>query len=285
MRGNGFDEVVAFPVIEFSNPGLVAAFPLGSVEEEEVGREFLDKVVQNGKRVGAHTIDFVDETDDGYVSCLECAPEGFGLGLDAFDGREQENGGVEDTQRSFDFGGEVDVPGCVDKVDLDVAPGEGEGGGPHGDAATLFDVEGVGQARALVDAAGGADAAAQEEHLLGERGLSGVDMGDDTDVADGLYGQRRERVVLHERCERVIAGPSRSSCPPIHVLPGWRRWPRECGVRHGRWGTDGVLRLGCRRQSLGRAYTTDSVFGRLRSVFRRAISAVPADPRARRRLL
>ena len=69
-----------------------------------------------------------------------------------------------------------------------VEEGEGdsgafEGGGAHedGDAAFFFDLIGVEEGVAVVDATGGADDAGGFEDGFGEGGLAGVDVSDDAD--------------------------------------------------------------------------------------------------------
>ena len=50
------------------------------------------------------------------------AVDGESLALHAANRAEHKHGAVKDTQRSLDLKGEVHVAGCVDDVDVDVAP-------------------------------------------------------------------------------------------------------------------------------------------------------------------
>ena len=147
----------------------------------------------DGALVGsADPVHLVDEADAGNVVGVGLAPHGFRLGLHAGHGVQHHDAAVEDAQAPFHFGGEVHVAGGVDDVDLVVAPvGRGCGGG-DGDAPFLLLRHPVHGRGALIHAADLADATGEVEHALGNRGLAGVDMGDEADVTYqigvGCYG-------------------------------------------------------------------------------------------------
>ena len=87
-------------------------------------------------------------------------------------------------KRPLDLGGEIDVAGRVDQVDGVAQPLERDARGVDGDAALLLFRVVVGLGRALVDAAELVLGAGVVEQVLGGRGLAGVDVGDDAEVAD-----------------------------------------------------------------------------------------------------
>ena len=93
---------------------------------------------------------------------------------------------VEHAQAALDLGREIDVARRVDQVDRDVLPGKRDAGGVDGDAALLLFGVVVGVGRALIDLADAVLGAAVEQHPLGDRGLAGIDVGDDADVANGI---------------------------------------------------------------------------------------------------
>ena len=110
-------------------------------------------------------------------------PHGLRLRLDAADGAEQRDGAVEHAQAPLDLDGEVHVPGRVDDVDLRVAPGDGGGGRGDGDAALLLLRHPVHDGGALVDLADLVRLPGVVQDALGRRGLAGVDVRHDPDVA------------------------------------------------------------------------------------------------------
>ena len=139
-------------------------------------------------RRGAAPVDLVREHQERDAEPLHDPDQRAGLGLDALDGRDDEHRTVEHPQGTLDLGHEVGVAGGVDEVDLEVTHGERDDGRADGDAAATFDVVGVGHGVAVVDAAEvGADARLVEQ-ALGQRGLAGVDVGDDPEVEGGLHG-------------------------------------------------------------------------------------------------
>ena len=149
----------------------------------EARADGLDGVVE----VGAGLVHLVHEAEARDVVLVGLPPDGFGLGLDALLGVEDDDSAVEHAQAAFNLGGEIDVAGGVDQVDAAVAPVEGDGGGVDRDAALLLlDVE-VGDGGAVVDVAHLVDRAAVVEHALGGGGLAGVDVRGDADIAD--FGQ------------------------------------------------------------------------------------------------
>jgi hypothetical protein len=104
--------------------------------------------------------------------------------IDAGHAVEDGDGTVEDAQRALDLGGEVNVTGGVDDVDLVVLPPAGRRGGRDGDAALLLLLHPVHRGSALVDLTDLVGDAGVEQDALGGRGLAGVDVRHDADVAD-----------------------------------------------------------------------------------------------------
>ena len=120
------------------------------------------------------------------------------LGLDAFDRGDDEDGAVEHAEDALDLGDEVGVAGRVDDVDREVADDERGDRGPDRDAAFALEVEGVGLGGAGVDAADVVDGAGGVEESLGESGLTGVDVREDSEI---------------ERTHGASCLPRRSSSP------------------------------------------------------------------------
>ena len=136
--------------------------------------------------VGADAVHLVDEGDARHAVAVGLAPHRLGLRLDAAHAAEHRDRAVEHAQAALDLDGEVDVAGRVDDVDAVVAPEAGGGGGGDGDAALLLLHHPVHGRGALVDLADLVADAGVEEDALGRRGLAGIDVGHDADVAGAL---------------------------------------------------------------------------------------------------
>ena len=149
-----------------------------------MSQEFFADAIYGHIEIGADLIHFIDKADAGDVVFLCLSPDGFRLGLDAFAGVKDGDGAVEDSERSFDLGGEIDVARGVDQVDGVPFPGAGGGGGGDSDAALLLFEEVVHNGGAVVDFADLMGLAGEVEDTLGDGSLAGVDVGHDADVAD-----------------------------------------------------------------------------------------------------
>ena len=132
--------------------------------------------------VGAGAIDLVDEDQRRDAEPPQRAEEQRRLGLDALDRGDDEDRAVEDAEDALDLGDEVGVAGRVDEVDREVAEGERGDGRLDRDAALALELEGVGLGGAGVDAADAVDRAGVVEESLGEGGLTGVDVGQDSEI-------------------------------------------------------------------------------------------------------
>ena len=134
--------------------------------------------------VRADLVHLVDEADARYVVLVGLAPDLLGLRLDTLLAVEHGNGTVEHAKAALHLDGEVDVPGGVDQVDLVVFPECRGGSRGDGDAPLLLllhPVHGGGAVVHLTDLV--ADTGVVED-ALGRRGLTGIDVCHDADVAD-----------------------------------------------------------------------------------------------------
>ena len=104
------------------------------------------------------------------------------LRLDAFDRGDDEDRAVEHAEDAFDLRDEVGVARRVHQVDREVAHEERGDRGADRDAAFAFELERVGLGGAGVDAADVVDRAGGVEQALAEGGLTGVDVGEDSEI-------------------------------------------------------------------------------------------------------
>ncbi len=76
------------------------------------------------------------------------------------------------------------MAGCVDQVDVDIAPIKRDTGGVDRDSAILLFGIRVRLGRTAIDLPYTMLRTAVEQHPLGDGRLTGIDMSDDTDVSD-----------------------------------------------------------------------------------------------------
>ena len=104
------------------------------------------------------------------------------LRLHPFDGGDHQDDAVEHAEDALHLGDEVRVAGGVDEVDGHPVEREGDDGRLDGDAAPALQGEGVGAGVPVVDAADLVDHPGRMEQPLGQAGLTGVDMGENSQV-------------------------------------------------------------------------------------------------------
>ena len=131
--------------------------------------------------------DPVHLVDEGYAwdpVLVGLPPYGLGLRLDAGHRAEQGDGPVEHAQRPLHFHSEVHVPGCVYDVDAMITPFARRSRRRDGDAPLLLLGHPVHHSGAVVHLADLVGTARVVQHPLGGRGLTGIDVSHDADVAD-----------------------------------------------------------------------------------------------------
>ncbi len=165
----------------------------GDLQRQRAGAQALDDHVDAARERGAAAVHLVDIAHAWHVVVVGQAPVGFGLRFHAGHAVEHHDCAVEHAQGAVHFDGEVHVARGVDDVDLLALPEGRHGGGLDGDATLLFLLKVVRRGRRLeilgvVDVDDGVLAARVIQDALGGRGLAGIDVGDDANVAD--VGQR-----------------------------------------------------------------------------------------------
>jgi len=172
----------------------------------------------HAQKVGAGAVHFVDERHARHAVFVGLPPHRLRLRLDAADRAEHRHRAVQHAQRALHLDGEVNMAGGVDDVDAvlrvlarHAGPEAGGGGGGDGDAALLFLLHPVHDRVAVVHFAHLVRQAGVEEDALGGRGLAGVDVRHDADVAVAF--------------ERSLAGHySAPMMRSVNSLPVKRSW-------------------------------------------------------------
>jgi hypothetical protein len=107
------------------------------------------------------------------------------LRFHARDRIEDRHGPIEHPQGTLDLDSEVDVSGGVDQVDSMIPPETRRRRRGDGDPTLLLLRHEIHDGCSVVDLADPVRLARVVQHSLCRRGLAGVDMGHDPDVADG----------------------------------------------------------------------------------------------------
>ena len=151
----------------------------------EVEEQLLDLVDHLGD-AGVGPVDLVDHEDHRQPGLERLAQHEAGLRQRALGGVDQQQHAVDHRQRPLDLAAEVGVARRVDDVDLHVlvAAAVAHRGvlGEDRDALLPLEVHRVHDP--LVDVLVGAEGAGLPQHLVDERRLAVVDVGDDGDVAE-----------------------------------------------------------------------------------------------------
>ena len=153
------------------------------LDRDRLGAEPLDDVLEALVEVGADLVHLVGEDDARDLVLVALAPDRLGLRLHALIGIEHADRAVEHAQRALDLDGEIDVAGGVDDVETLAVPDGGRGGRRDGDAALLLLLHQVHGRGAFVHLADLVGLAGVIENPLGRRGLAGIDVGHDAEIA------------------------------------------------------------------------------------------------------
>ena len=111
------------------------------------------------------------------------------MALHAGDGIEYNNASVQNTEAAFHFRGEVHVAGGVHNVDRVVTPLGGGGGGGDSDPPLPLLRHPVHDGSTGVHVTDLVGAPRVEQNALGNRGLPGIDVGNDPDISERFDGQ------------------------------------------------------------------------------------------------
>ena len=173
---------------QIDDPAQIAVLAPRHLQRYRLGGEQAAHLLKHRSERCAGPIQLVDECDAGDRVTIRLMPYGLRLRLDPLHGREDRHRAVQHAHRTLHLGREVDVTRGIDDVDLVVGPEAGGCGGGDADAAFLFLRHPVGGRLAVVDLADAVGASGEIEHSLRGGGLAGIDVRDDSYVADGRHG-------------------------------------------------------------------------------------------------
>jgi hypothetical protein len=134
------------------------------------------------------------------------------LGFDTFPCTEDDDPAIENPQRTLDFRRKIDMAGRIDQIKTMIFPGKRNGRRLDGDPAfLLFGVE-VGDGGPLIDLADFVNEPGIKEHPLGYGRLTGVDVGDDSDIADLFEVPGHKRLIYLKKVDKTSPVLSPQNC-------------------------------------------------------------------------
>ena len=180
--------------------GLVEVGGDDDVDGLDGSGEGLVQILLGHLQLEKGAVDLVDDHHGLDTLTKSLAQHGLGLHAHTFDGVDDDERTVGDTESSSDLGREINVTGRVDQVDEEIAAVglladdvlevlvvgqvavQRDGGGLDGDTTLLLISARVGGTR--ITSLGGRDDTGLREEGVGEGGLAVVDVGDDGHVTD-----------------------------------------------------------------------------------------------------
>ena len=165
-----------------------------------VGSEFSAEVTNDVVEVRSGAVHLIDERHPGNVILGRLAPDRFGLRLHTGHAAIHEDHTVENAQGALHLGRKVHVAGSVDDIHPQVLAFEhlvdafgrellppcGHGGGGNRDPALFLLLHPVRRGRPVMNFTDPVNHAGVEQDTLGQRGLSGIDVRGNPNVARAL---------------------------------------------------------------------------------------------------
>ena len=155
----------------------------GELNRDRIAFQLGDDLVERPLEVRPDAVHLVDETDARHAIFVGLPPDGLRLRLDARHRIEHRDSAVEHAKRPLDFRREINMARRIDDIDPVIAPETRRRRGRDRDAALLFLLHPVHHGSPLVDLTELVGDAGVEEDALGRRGLAGIDVRHDADVA------------------------------------------------------------------------------------------------------
>ena len=132
--------------------------------------------------ISSDNIHLVDESNTRNIVNIGLTPYIFGLGLNAAAGTEYGYRTVQNTQRTLNLNGEINVAGSIDNVDTVALPKTGSCGGGNGNTTLLLLGHPVHLSGTVVSFTDFMSFAGIEQNSFSQSSFTGIDMGHDTDI-------------------------------------------------------------------------------------------------------
>ncbi len=152
----------------------------GGVEIDEETIDF----VQHGGGAGIGAVDFIQDHDGRQLGLQSFLQDVARLRKGTFAGVNEQEHAIDHAQGSLDFAAEIAVAGRIHDIDARIVIKKRGVLGQDGDATLALEFVGV--HNALGDFLIAAEDAALTEHGVDQSSLAVVDVGDDSDIADGF---------------------------------------------------------------------------------------------------
>src|SRR4051812_14375508 len=142
--------------------------------------------LEYGFEIGTLPVHLVDKREPRHLIFIRLSPNRLALRFNALARAEYYDPAIEHSQAAFDLSRKIDVSRCVDQVDDDVLPWELHARGiDRYPALRLLGII-IRRGRTPVDLAGPMLGTTRKKHSLGDRCLTGINVGNDADVANFL---------------------------------------------------------------------------------------------------
>ena len=149
----------------------------------EIDKETID-FVQHGGGAGIGAVDLIQDHDGRQLGLQGFLQDVARLRKGTFAGVNEQENAIDHAQGPLDFAAEIAVAGRIHDIDARIVIKKRGVLGQDGDAALALEFVGVHDA--LGDCLIVAEDAALTEHGVDQGGLAVVDVGDDSDIADGF---------------------------------------------------------------------------------------------------
>ncbi len=134
----------------------------------------------------ADPVHLVDEANPRDPVAVGLPPDGFTLRFHTLDGVKNDHAAVEHAERALDFGRKIDMAGRIDDIDLVAFPLCRNSSGNDRNTPFAFLNHPVRYRGAVVHRADAVRLTGIEQDPLGGRGFTGVNMGNDPNIAVAL---------------------------------------------------------------------------------------------------
>ncbi len=148
-----------------------------------VGGQDVFHLINNAVEVSAQAVQLVYEDDTSNFGFVRIAPVGFGLRLNATGTTEYANAAIQYFQGAVYFNGEINVSRGVNNVQAVLVPLTSNSSRLNGNTTLSFLFHEVSSRFAIVYFTGLVDLAGELQDTLSGGGLTGINVGEDTNVS------------------------------------------------------------------------------------------------------